>query len=115
MQDKDIYYANHYAEMLVQPIEVDQAIMSPEGFNGFLLGNAAKYHLRAGHKAGEIVDKELTKRDRYIAWLFYATKGETIDPKKDYECPEWYKESVIIIIERKVAELKMARNYGENN
>ena len=111
MQNK--YYDEHYAAMMVQPIEVDQAMMSPEAFHGLLLGNAAKYHIRAGQKQGENVDKEYTKRDRYIAWMFHATRGAIIDPNQDYDCPLWYKQDAINRINQKVNEMQMARKYGE--
>lgn len=108
------YYDNHYAEMSVQPIEVMQEIMSPEAFGGFLLGNAIKYHIRAGHKVGEDIEKEIAKRDRYISWRYHARKGERIDPKKDYYCPGYYVADTVATIDRKLSEMRTARIYGED-
>lgn len=78
------YHDKHYAEMKVQPIDVMQKMLTPEEFIGFLKGNIIKYHLRAGHKAGESDSKDNDKRDRYITWLDeYSARG-FINPREDY-------------------------------
>ena len=40
----------HYKEMLVQPWEVMQSVMTQEEFIGFLKGNIIKYAMRQGRK-----------------------------------------------------------------
>lgn len=90
------YYDSHYADMEVQPIVIMQRTSTREEFKGFLYNTAAKYHYRAGHKQGEAYEKDITKRDRYLSWLYaFYEKGEIIDPSKDYELPEVYKEVMV--------------------
>ena len=55
----------HYRGMPIEPLEVMQAILTPEEYRGFLKGNIIKYSMRAGRKAGEPVDKEVDKARNY--------------------------------------------------
>lgn len=108
--DETQYYDNHYAEMLVQPIEVMQELLPQEQFMAALLFNINKYNSRAGHKAGEAISKDKAKRDRYLAWLYEADYNNTIiDLKKDYECPEWYKENILGVLNEKRTEMENER------
>lgn len=43
---------SHYQEMPMQPIEVMQAVLTPDEYRGYLKGCIIKYSMRAGHKAG---------------------------------------------------------------
>lgn len=104
MENKE-YYDRHYAEMPVQPIEVNQRLMTPEAFNGGLWWNIVKYYKRAGHKTGEAISKEEAKLDRYISWLYHALRGEKINPKNDYDYPPVFKEQVLNQIDKIYAEL----------
>jgi hypothetical protein len=47
----------HYKEMLVQPWEVMQSVLTQEEFIGFLKGNIIKYAMRQGRKDGHDPDK----------------------------------------------------------
>ena len=42
----------HYAAMAVEPFAVIKAVLTPEEWQGFLKGNAIKYGMRQGRKAG---------------------------------------------------------------
>lgn len=69
--------ATHY-HGAIEPIELMQAILTPEEFKGFLKGNAIKYAFRAGRKAGETAEKDKTKFLVYSQWLLNFEKGGTI-------------------------------------
>lgn len=73
--EKKDYHDKHYTECLVEPIVLMQAVMTKEQFKGFLIGNALKYRLRAGHK--EDAQKDIDKALRYEQWLKeYEQEGE---------------------------------------
>lgn len=95
---ESVYHDNHYAEMDVQPIELAQAIQTHEAFVGGLYLNAVKYHLRAGHKAGESFQKDKDKRNRYISWHIHASRGEYIDPRLDYPVHDYEIEDFATIL-----------------
>lgn len=107
--DEKQYYDNHYAEMLVQPIEVMQAALTAEQFKGALLFNINKYDIRAGHKAGEAISKDEAKRDRYLAWLYEYKKNGFVDPKLDYHCPEKFKNFILAILREKRTKMENER------
>ena len=69
----------HYAEGIIQPIEVMQENMTPEQFFGFLRGNLIKYLCRLGRK--DEVTKETFKIKEYAEWLHQAACGEKITPR----------------------------------
>ena len=52
---------NHYKEMAVQPWTLMEAVLTHEEFVGYIKGNAIKYALRAGRKAGSDDDGEKAK------------------------------------------------------
>lgn len=93
------YHDKHYAEMKVQPIDVMQKMLTPEEFSGFLKGNVIKYHMRAGHKQGESIYKDIEKRDRYMAWLQKCLKGEHINPREESDLDEELSINVLVIID----------------
>lgn len=62
----------------VEPIELMQAILTPDEFKGFLKGNAIKYAFRAGRKAGESAEKDRNKFLVYSQWLHNYQKGGKI-------------------------------------
>ena len=111
--DEKQYYDNHYAEMLVQPIEVMQELLAPDQLYASLLFNINKYDCRAGHKAGEAISKDETKRDRYIAWAYIVkyTSGK-IDPKCDYDCPAYFKKEVLNMLREKRAQIENERKQN---
>lgn len=61
------YHDGHYKDCVLEPIIVMQGLLSSEQFEGFLLGNALKYRLRAGHKENALSD--IDKALRYEQWL----------------------------------------------
>lgn len=73
---------SHYQIAEIQFIEIAQMYLSPEGFKGFLKGNALKYLLRAAHKGTEL--KDYQKALQYCKWLCQAQRGEKIDPRELY-------------------------------
>lgn len=69
--------ATHY-HGAVEPIELMQAILTPEEFKGFIKGNCIKYAFRAGRKAGESAEKDRNKFLVYSQWLYNYQHGGTI-------------------------------------
>lgn len=69
--------ATHY-HGAVEPIELMQAILTPEEFIGFLKGNMIKYAFRAGRKAGESAEKDRNKFLVYSQWLHNYQHGGKI-------------------------------------
>ena len=43
---------SHYKDMPMQPIEVMQAVLTPDEYRGYLKGCIIKYSMRAGRKEG---------------------------------------------------------------
>ena len=72
--------ATHYQKLQQQPIEIMQALMTPEQFEGFLWGNVIKYTLRCGLKDAPV--KEMEKAQQYAKWYVQACEGKTIDPRE---------------------------------
>lgn len=85
-------HQNHYKAAARQPIEFMQELMSPEAFDGFLLGNILKYRLRAGFK--DDTEKDLEKAAQYAHWRELAKKGIMIDPERDV-VPEGFTYEVV--------------------
>ena len=52
---------NHYVASAMQPIQVMQAIMTPEQFSGFLIGNIIKYRMRCNYKGQHDMVKQLNQ------------------------------------------------------
>ena len=65
MEYKDVKNQQHYAQA-VQPIEYMEITMTPEQYEGYLLGNVIKYISRYRHKNGL---EDLRKGKVYMAWL----------------------------------------------
>ena len=77
------YHDNHYAEMKRQPIDVMNECFDEDEMYGYLMGQIIKYHMRAGHKAGETYGKDMEKRNRYIAWYYQVFEmQQKIDPRQ---------------------------------
>ena len=57
---------NHYGNCIFEPIDVIEKMLTPEQFDGFLLGNSFKYRLRAGYKDDPM--KDITKALQYESW-----------------------------------------------
>ena len=72
--------ATHYQKLQQQPIEIMQALMTQEQFQGFLWGNVIKYALRCGSKDAPV--KEMEKAQQYAKWYVQACEGKTIDPRE---------------------------------
>lgn len=70
--------AVHYQKAAMQPVQVIQRLLTPEQFDGWLLGNVIKYKLRAQYKGHEAVD--LRKAKQYEYWRSLVTAGVLIDP-----------------------------------
>ena len=83
---------NHYKKAARQPIEFMQELMTPEAFDGFLLGNILKYRLRAGFK--DDASKDIEKAAQYACWRELAKKGIMIDPERDV-VPEGFTYEVV--------------------
>lgn len=48
---------DHYKDMVLQPWEIMEAVLTPEEFVGFLKGNIIKYSLRQGRKDSDDAGK----------------------------------------------------------
>ena len=57
---------SHYQEMPMQPIEVMQAVLTPEEYRGYLKGCILKYSMRAGRKEGT---DDVGKAEHYRQFL----------------------------------------------
>lgn len=68
-------FDKHY-QGSVQPIQLMQAQMTTEAFQGFLRGNVIKYTSRLGKKDKAI--SETAKILQYALWLHQSTKGEEL-------------------------------------
>ena len=80
--------ATHYMEGAMQAIQVCQAIMTHEQFEGFLMGNIIKYRMRAKYKGK--YEEDMRKSNQYAYWLELLRKGKVINPLED-TLPDEYK------------------------
>lgn len=116
MSESNNFHDTHYSEMDVQPIEVMQSIMSRHQFQYYLLGNIAKYDIRAGHKSGESFSKDMEKRERYIQWYYASTVlGKYINPKDvGVTVPLAFREDVLNLIHNKITWLKKCKQIVQS-
>lgn len=97
-EETEIGMANvqeHYKKAAMQPIEVMQTLLSPEQFEGFLLGNIIKYRMRAQFKGQEVSDHE--KALQYAYW-YSLVKGNClyrINPVDDVPSADWTFGSIV--------------------
>lgn len=85
----------HYKKAAMQPLEVMQTLLSPEQFEGFLLGNVIKYRMRAQFKGQEASDHE--KALQYAYW-YSLVKGNClykINPVDDVPPADWTFGSIV--------------------
>ena len=80
--------ATHYQESASQPLQVCQALMTAEQFEGFLMGNIIKYRMRAKYKGK--YEEDMRKSNQYAYWLELSRKGKVINPLED-TLPDEYK------------------------
>lgn len=73
--------ATHYQESAMQPLQVCQALMTHEQFEGFLIGNIIKYRMRAKYKGK--YEEDLQKANQYQYWLRLVRQGKVINPIED--------------------------------
>ena len=66
MEHNDVRQQHHYTAQAVQPIEYMEITMTPEQYEGYLLGNVIKYISRYRHKNGL---QDLRKGKVYMGWL----------------------------------------------
>jgi hypothetical protein len=81
---------SHYEKSAMQPLEVSQALLTKEQFEGALLFNIIKYRMR---KKGQD-EADAYKARQYAYWLEMAREGRIINPSKD-KVPFDYKFSII--------------------
>ena len=79
----------HYKKAAMQPIEVMQTLLSPEQFEGFLLGNVIKYRMRAQFKGQEVSDHEKAKQYAYWFSLVRGNCLYRINPVEDVPPADW--------------------------
>ena len=68
MEYKDVKNQEHYTAQTVQAIEYMEITMTPEQYEGYLLGNIIKYTSRYRHKHKNALD-DLRKAKVYMGWL----------------------------------------------
>ena len=73
--------ATHYMEGAMQAVQVMQAIMTHEQFEGFLMGNIIKYRMRANYKGK--YDEDINKSKQYAYWLQLSRQGKILNPIED--------------------------------
>ena len=66
MEYKDVKNQQHYTAQAVQAIEYMEITMTPEQYEGYLLGNVIKYVSRYRGKNGL---EDLRKAKVYMGWL----------------------------------------------
>lgn len=71
---------NHYKNCVIEPIDVIKKMLTHEQYKGFLLGNALKYRLRAGHKTEGDIEKAM----QYEKW-YLEQVSDTILCKLKYQ------------------------------
>ena len=81
---------SHYEKSAMQPLEVSQALLTKEQFEGALMFNIIKYRMR---KKGQD-EADAYKARQYAYWLEMVKEGRTINPSKD-KVPFDYKFSII--------------------
>jgi hypothetical protein len=89
-QGNDMAKGSHYEKSAMQPLEVSQALLTKEQFEGALLFNIIKYRMR---KKGQD-EADAYKARQYAYWLEMAREGRIINPSKD-KVPFDYKFSII--------------------
>lgn len=89
-QSNDMAKGSHYEKSAMQPLEVSQALLTKEQFEGALLFNIIKYRMR---KKGQDEADEYKAR-QYAYWLEMVKEGRTINPSKD-KVPFDYKFNII--------------------
>ena len=62
-----VKHPSHYADRPVEVIDIIEACLTPEQFQGFCIGNTLKYNLRAGKKGDE--KQDLEKGKMYYDWF----------------------------------------------
>ena len=89
-QSNDMAKGSHYEKSAMQPLEVSQALLTKEQFEGALLFNIIKYRMR---KKGQD-EADAYKARQYAYWLEMAKEGRIINPSKD-KVPFDYKFNII--------------------
>ena len=84
----------HYKKAAMQPVEVMQTLLTPEQFEGFLLGNVIKYRMRAPYKGQ--CESDLGKARQYAYWYYLVHGGlfRRIDPVNDVPTKEFVYEGI---------------------
>lgn len=67
---------NHYKDMPIEPWEVMEVLLTKEEFIGYMKGCYIKYAMRAGHKVGEDVGKDVDKARHYKHKLTEITQND---------------------------------------
>ena len=84
MEYKDVKNQQHYTAQTVQAIEYMEITMTPEQYEGYLLGNVIKYTSRYRAKNG--LD-DLRKAKVYMGWLVehVADTGNDSDDSNEWK------------------------------
>ena len=60
----------------IEVLDVIKAKLTPEQYQGYLLGNALKYQMRMMHKTPDAPLRDAEKAANYAAWLRDDISGE---------------------------------------
>ena len=72
MSRDTIYHPDHYKTGGIETIDYIKAKLTPEQFEGYLVGNVIKYVSRYRHKNGV---EDLKKARVYLNWLIEEMEG----------------------------------------
>ena len=61
--------SNYYDAGGIELLDIIKAKLTPEQYQGFLLGNAIKYQLRMMHKTPDNPGRDAEKAANYSKWL----------------------------------------------
>jgi len=62
--NETINHPSHYTRFPVEVIDIIRAVLGPEGFRAYCLGNEIKYRMRAGLKGDAVED--INKAMKYM-------------------------------------------------
>lgn len=78
--------SNYYDAGGIETLDVIKAKLTPEQYQGYLLGNAIKYQLRMMHKTPDSPARDAEKAANYSKWLSDSFSAEPVENHGD---PEW--------------------------
>ena len=69
--------SNYYDAGGIETLDIIKAKLTPEQYQGYLLGNAIKYQLRMMHKTPDNPGSDAEKASNYSSWLCEELNRDT--------------------------------------